>query len=86
MSWNFVAMGSDYYYEPDQYRAKVLFNNYVEIFKEQDTSVISRESRRVLEALEKLNDSYEELKKINYPMYIRCQRKEKLKKLRRFFH
>ena len=34
--------------------AKVLFNAYVEIFKDQDTSIIARESRRVIEALEKV--------------------------------
>lgn len=36
--------------------AKILFNLYVELFKEQDTSVISRESRRVLESLDKVNN------------------------------
>lgn len=34
--------------------AKVLYNAYVEIFKDQDTSIIARESRRVIDALESL--------------------------------
>ena len=34
--------------------ASVLFNAYVEIFKDQDTSIIARESKRVIEALDKL--------------------------------
>lgn len=34
--------------------AKVLFNAYVELFKDQDTSIIARESRRIIETLEKL--------------------------------
>jgi len=34
--------------------ANVLFNAYVELFKDQDTSVIARESRRITETLEKL--------------------------------
>jgi hypothetical protein len=34
--------------------AKVLYNAYVEIFKDQDTSIIARESRRVIDALEAL--------------------------------
>jgi len=34
--------------------SKILYNAYVELFKDQDTSVIARESRRIIEALEKL--------------------------------
>ena len=34
--------------------AKVLYNAYVEIFKDSDTSIIARESRRVIEALDTL--------------------------------
>lgn len=34
--------------------SKVLFNTYIELFKDQDTSVIARESRRIIEALESL--------------------------------
>ena len=34
--------------------AKVLYSAYIELFKDQDTSIIARESRRVIEALEKL--------------------------------
>jgi len=34
--------------------AKVLFNAYMEIFNNQDTSIIARESRRIIEALEKV--------------------------------
>jgi hypothetical protein len=34
--------------------ANVLYNAYIEIFKDQDTSIIARESRRVIEALETL--------------------------------
>jgi hypothetical protein len=32
--------------------AKILHDAYVELFKDQDTSIISRESRRIIEALE----------------------------------
>ena len=32
--------------------AKILYNAYVEIFKDSDTSIIARESRRVIDALE----------------------------------
>ena len=34
--------------------AKVLFNAYVELFKDQDTSIIARESRRIIDTLEKM--------------------------------
>jgi len=34
--------------------SKILFTNYIEIFKEQDTSVIARESRRIIDILESL--------------------------------
>ncbi len=34
--------------------AKVIFNAYVELFKDSDTSIIARESRRVIEALDKI--------------------------------
>lgn len=34
--------------------AKILYNAYVELFKDQDTSIIARESRRVIESLENL--------------------------------
>jgi hypothetical protein len=34
--------------------ANVLYNAYIEVFKDQDTSIIARESRRVIEALETL--------------------------------
>ena len=33
---------------------KVLYDNYIELFKDQDISIISRESRRIIEALETL--------------------------------
>lgn len=33
---------------------KVLYNAYVELFKDQDTSIIARESRRIIDALETL--------------------------------
>ena len=34
--------------------AKLLYNAYVELFKDQDTSIIARESRRVIEAIESI--------------------------------
>ena len=34
--------------------AKVLYNAYIELFKDSDTSIIARESRRVIEALESI--------------------------------
>lgn len=34
--------------------AQVLFNAYVELFKDSDTSIIARESRRIIDALETL--------------------------------
>lgn len=34
--------------------SKTIFNAYLEVFKDSDTSIIGRESRRVIEALEKL--------------------------------
>jgi len=34
--------------------SKVLYNAYVELFKDQDTSIIARESRRVIETLDKI--------------------------------
>ena len=33
---------------------KVLYNAYIELFKDQDTSIIARESRRIIDALETL--------------------------------
>jgi hypothetical protein len=33
--------------------SKVIYNAYVELFKDSDTSIIARESRRIIEALEK---------------------------------
>ena len=35
--------------------AKVLYSAYMEIFKDSDTSIIARESRRIIEALESIN-------------------------------
>jgi hypothetical protein len=35
--------------------AKVLYSAYVELFKDSDTSIIARESRRVIEAIESIN-------------------------------
>ena len=34
--------------------AKILYNAYVELFKDSDTSIIARESRRIIEALDSL--------------------------------
>ena len=36
--------------------AKVLFTAYIEMFKDSDTSIIARESRRVIEALESIKN------------------------------
>jgi hypothetical protein len=40
--------------EDFEINANVLYNAYVEIFKDSDTSIIARESRRVIEALEEI--------------------------------
>lgn len=40
--------------EDFQINSKVLFDAYIEIFKDQDTSIIARESRRIIETLESL--------------------------------
>lgn len=40
--------------EDVEINAKVLYNAYVELFKDSDTSIIARESRRVIEALDTL--------------------------------
>ena len=40
--------------EDFQINSKVLFDTYIEIFKDQDTSIIARESRRIIETLESL--------------------------------
>jgi len=34
--------------------SKVLFDAYIEIFRDQDTSIIARESRRIIETLDSL--------------------------------